>query len=150
VTAPDAASVAPEAPPVASPTEVGEGGAGTCADAGICGAAGVAYESGSLASVGDEAIVDGEVIVDDVVNGTAAPHDEPVTITAYPNGPLLVRGPFQILTPGGEVIPPRRKTVALCRCGMSTLKPFCDGSHKAVGFRTEAEPPAPQPPLPSA
>jgi CDGSH-type Zn-finger protein len=73
--------------------------------------------------------------------------DERVTITAYPNGPLLVRGPFEILTPTGEVIPPRRKTVALCRCGLSTLKPFCDGSHKAVGFRTEAEPPAPQPPL---
>ncbi|MGY4857733.1 CDGSH iron-sulfur domain-containing protein [Cryobacterium sp. AP23] len=73
--------------------------------------------------------------------------DELVSITAYPNGPLLVRGPFEILTPTGEVIPPRRKTVALCRCGVSTLKPFCDGSHKAIGFRTEAEPPAPQPPL---
>jgi CDGSH-type Zn-finger protein len=75
--------------------------------------------------------------------------DEPVSITAYPNGPLLVRGPFEILTPTGEVIPPRRKTVALCRCGVSTIKPFCDGSHKAIGFRTEAEPPAPQPPLPA-
>ena len=73
--------------------------------------------------------------------------NEPVSITAYPNGPLLVRGPFEILTPTGEVIPPRRKTVALCRCGVSSLKPFCDGSHKAIGFRTEQEPPAPQPPL---
>lgn len=73
--------------------------------------------------------------------------DEPVSITAYPNGPLLVRGPFEILTPTGEVIPPRRKTVALCRCGVSTLKPFCDGSHKAIGFTTEQEPPEPQPPL---
>ena len=72
---------------------------------------------------------------------------EPVSITAYPNGPLLVRGPFEILTPTGEVIPPRRKTVALCRCGVSSLKPFCDGSHKAIGFRTEQEPPVPQPPL---
>ncbi|WP_120339633.1 CDGSH iron-sulfur domain-containing protein [Cryobacterium soli] len=72
---------------------------------------------------------------------------EPVSITAYPNGPLLVRGPFEILTPTGKVIPPRRKTVALCRCGVSSLKPFCDGSHKAIGFRTEQEPPAPQPPL---
>jgi len=75
--------------------------------------------------------------------------DEPASITAYPNGPLLVRGPFEIRTPSGEVIPPRRKTVALCRCGVSTLKPFCDGSHKAIGFRTEPEPPAPQPPLPA-
>ncbi|POH62651.1 CDGSH iron-sulfur domain-containing protein [Cryobacterium zongtaii] len=77
----------------------------------------------------------------------AAGADEPVSITAYPNGPLLVRGTFEILTPSGEVIPPRRKTVALCRCGVSTLKPFCDGSHKAIGFKTEQEPPAPQPPL---
>lgn len=76
------------------------------------------------------------------------PGTEPVSITACPNGPLLVRGAFEILTPAGEVIPPRRKTVALCRCGVSTLKPFCDGSHKAVGFTTESEPPRPQPKLP--
>ena len=68
-----------------------------------------------------------------------------VSITACPDGPLLVRGSFEILTPAGEVIPPRRKTVALCRCGVSMLKPFCDGSHKAVGFRTEPEPPTAQP-----
>ena len=65
--------------------------------------------------------------------------DVPVSITACPDGPLLVRGSFEILTPTGEVIAPRRKTVALCRCGVSTLKPFCDGSHKAVGFKTEPE-----------
>lgn len=69
---------------------------------------------------------------------------EPASITPYPNGPLLVRGSFEILTPSGEAIPPRRKTVALCRCGVSTLKPFCDGSHKAIDFRTEPEPPNPQ------
>ena len=71
--------------------------------------------------------------------------DTPVSITACPDGPLLVRGSIEILTPAGEVIPPRRKTVALCRCGVSMLKPFCDGSHKAVRFKTEPEPPAPQP-----
>jgi CDGSH-type Zn-finger protein len=69
-------------------------------------------------------------------------NDETVSITACPDGPLLVRGPFEILTSTGEVTPPRRKTVALCRCGVSMLKPFCDGSHKAIGFRTEPEPPA--------
>ena len=71
--------------------------------------------------------------------------DAAVSITACPNGPLLVRGTFEILTPAGEVIPARRKTVALCRCGVSTLKPFCDGSHKAVGFTTEPEAPAGEP-----
>ena len=73
--------------------------------------------------------------------GAVSRADEPVSITAYPNGPLLVRGTFEILTPTGEVIPPRRKTVALCRCGVSTIKPFCDGSHKAIGFTTEPEAP---------
>ena len=71
---------------------------------------------------------------------------DPVSITACPNGPLLVRGAFEILTPAGEVVPSRRKTVALCRCGVSTLKPFCDGSHKAIGFTTEPESPAAPPP----
>ena len=80
--------------------------------------------------------------------GPAPALGESVSITACPNGPLLVRGDFEILTPAGNVIPPRRKTVALCRCGMSMLKPFCDGSHRAINFTTEAEPPAPQPKFP--
>ncbi|MDP9396257.1 MAG: CDGSH iron-sulfur domain-containing protein [Actinomycetota bacterium] len=56
-------------------------------------------------------------------------------IVPYRDGPLLVRGDFTLRTPDGEVIDPGRRTVALCRCGRSALKPFCDGSHKAVGFR---------------
>lgn len=61
-------------------------------------------------------------------------------IVAYPNGPLLVRGDIEILQPSGEPVERRRKTVALCRCGASAIKPFCDGSHKMIGFRTD--PPA--------
>ncbi|MFI7644506.1 CDGSH iron-sulfur domain-containing protein [Micromonospora sp. NPDC049460] len=57
------------------------------------------------------------------------------TITPYQDGPLLVRGDFVLLTPDGETIDARRGTVALCRCGKSALKPFCDGTHKAIGFR---------------
>lgn len=60
-----------------------------------------------------------------------------VVITAYPNGPLLVRGDVEIVEASGEEIPQRRKTIALCRCGASAIKPFCDGSHKLIGFRTE-------------
>jgi CDGSH-type Zn-finger protein len=60
-----------------------------------------------------------------------------VTITPYPNGPLIVRGPFEIVTSDGEAVPQTRKTVALCRCGVSSIKPFCDGTHKLVKFRTE-------------
>jgi CDGSH-type Zn-finger protein len=63
--------------------------------------------------------------------------DADVTITPYPNGPLIVRGPFEIVTTDGETVPQTRKTVALCRCGVSSIKPFCDGTHKLVKFRTE-------------
>lgn len=59
------------------------------------------------------------------------------TITPYPDGPLLLRGDVVLQTADGEVIPRRRRTVALCRCGLSAIKPFCDGTHKAAGFRTE-------------
>jgi CDGSH-type Zn-finger protein len=61
------------------------------------------------------------------------------TITACPDGPLLVRGDFEVLSADGEALPRRRRTVALCRCGFSAIKPYCDGSHKATGFRTQPE-----------
>jgi CDGSH-type Zn-finger protein len=64
--------------------------------------------------------------------------DAPVTVTAYPDGPLLLRGDAELVTPDGEPIPRTRRTVALCRCGLSSIKPFCDGTHKAAGFRTES------------
>ena len=60
-----------------------------------------------------------------------------VTITAYPDGPLLVRGAAELQNSDGELIEVTRRTVALCRCGLSTIKPFCDGTHKAAGFRTD-------------
>jgi len=56
-------------------------------------------------------------------------------IRAYDDGPLLVRGEFELQTQDGQVIDSRRETVALCRCGKSALKPFCDGSHRPAGFR---------------
>jgi CDGSH-type Zn-finger protein len=57
------------------------------------------------------------------------------TITPYEDGPLIVRGDFEMLAPDGTPIEPGRATVALCRCGKSAIKPFCDGTHKAVNFR---------------
>ncbi|WP_345061430.1 CDGSH iron-sulfur domain-containing protein [Leifsonia kafniensis] len=60
-----------------------------------------------------------------------------VQIVPCADGPLIVRGDFEILTPEGEPVPRRRQTVALCRCGVSMIKPFCDGTHKVTGFRTE-------------
>ncbi|MGN8026228.1 CDGSH iron-sulfur domain-containing protein [Microbacterium sp. 22242] len=61
----------------------------------------------------------------------------PATITPYPDGPLIARGDIELVDAGGAPIATRRRTVALCRCGLSTIKPFCDGTHKAAGFRTE-------------
>ncbi|MEU8176910.1 CDGSH iron-sulfur domain-containing protein [Microbispora hainanensis] len=66
-----------------------------------------------------------------------------VTVTPCEDGPLLVRGPFTLMTQDGRHIDPGRATVALCRCGRSATKPFCDGSHKAAGFRATSEPDSP-------
>jgi CDGSH-type Zn-finger protein len=46
-----------------------------------------------------------------------------------------VRGDFRILDQEGNAIEAGRDTVALCRCGKSRLRPFCDGTHKLVRFR---------------
>ena len=67
---------------------------------------------------------------------------EPTTgheIVVCPDGPLLVRGDFEIVSTSGSKVPRRRKTVALCRCGASGIKPYCDGTHKLIGFRTERD-----------
>ncbi len=64
-----------------------------------------------------------------------APEEHGATVTPYEDGPLIVRGNFTLLSPDGQVIEPGRATVALCRCGKSAIKPFCDGTHKAIGFR---------------
>jgi CDGSH-type Zn-finger protein len=61
-------------------------------------------------------------------------------ITPYRDGPLLVRGPFKLTDQDGNEIDARRRTIALCRCGKSQLKPFCDGTHKLVGFRADSAP----------
>ncbi len=56
----------------------------------------------------------------------------PSRATVYPDGPILLRGDFEITEPDGTPIPTRRRVVALCRCGKSALAPLCDGTHKAV------------------
>ena len=61
---------------------------------------------------------------------------EPPSVEPRPNGPLFVRGHVRIVDPDGRLI--REDTrVALCRCGGSGNKPFCDGSPRRIGFRTD-------------
>ena len=57
------------------------------------------------------------------------------TITTLDNGPYLVKGPVLLLDAEGNEFRTERATVALCRCGGSTNKPFCDGTHSKAGFR---------------
>ena len=59
-----------------------------------------------------------------------------LTIRRAPNGPLLLSGNVSIVASSGRVAW-QGKGVALCRCGQSSNKPFCDGAHKAAGFEAE-------------
>jgi len=56
-------------------------------------------------------------------------------ITPYRNGPYLVRGDFTIVDQDGDEVGLTRRTIALCRCGKSRTRPFCDGTHKTIGFQ---------------
>ena len=58
-----------------------------------------------------------------------------VVITVRENGPYVVTGPARILDiDGNEYDVSAKKRVSLCRCGGSTTKPFCDGTHSRIGF----------------
>lgn len=66
------------------------------------------------------------------------PREQPdagaTTITPYRDGPYLVRGAFVVTDQDGNELPLERRTIALCRCGRSRMRPFCDGTHKLIGF----------------
>jgi CDGSH-type Zn-finger protein/uncharacterized Fe-S cluster protein YjdI len=65
--------------------------------------------------------------------GVTAEVPEPVTtVSVSPNGPLMVRGDVTVVGPDGSERAETR--VALCRCGATGNAPYCDNSHKAVGF----------------
>jgi CDGSH-type Zn-finger protein/uncharacterized Fe-S cluster protein YjdI len=62
-----------------------------------------------------------------------AKRDGPLEITPYPNGPLGVAGPVEIISGTGRTVN-RVEKAALCRCGHSANKPYCDGTHAKIGF----------------
>ena len=58
-----------------------------------------------------------------------------VTIKARANGPYKVEGPVRVIdADGNEFVLPPGDAIVLCRCGHSANKPFCDKSHRRVGF----------------
>ena len=65
--------------------------------------------------------------------GAPETRTEPLEVEASAAGPLLVRGSVRILDADGNVLYEGEKA-ALCRCGGSANKPFCDGTHKTNGF----------------
>lgn len=60
----------------------------------------------------------------------------PLVIACRPNGPLQLRGAFRLVTEDGRVLHEGTGR-ALCRCGASRERPFCDGTHHVIGFRAD-------------
>jgi CDGSH-type Zn-finger protein/uncharacterized Fe-S cluster protein YjdI len=61
--------------------------------------------------------------------------DGPLAIDPLTDGPLQVRGNMEIISGTGRVVA-RMESARLCRCGGSSTKPFCDGTHSKIGFRS--------------
>ncbi|HEY0369084.1 MAG TPA: CDGSH iron-sulfur domain-containing protein [Chthoniobacterales bacterium] len=61
-----------------------------------------------------------------------------VTIDIIKNGPYIVKGEVELKDSNGKSYP-AEKRIALCRCGASTEKPFCDGTHSKIGFQAAEE-----------
>lgn len=60
-----------------------------------------------------------------------------VTITVRENGSFKVEGSVRLLdADGNEFEQPEGKALALCRCGHSAKKPYCDGTHRKAGFQS--------------
>jgi CDGSH-type Zn-finger protein len=70
--------------------------------------------------------------------------EEPmVTITVRPNGNYRVEGRFRIIDVDGNEFPVEGRVVTLCRCGASKNKPFCDSTHRTIGFDAPTKAPTP-------
>jgi CDGSH-type Zn-finger protein/uncharacterized Fe-S cluster protein YjdI len=64
-----------------------------------------------------------------------AVRDGALAIDPQVDGPLKVRGNMEIISGTGRVVA-RLESATLCRCGGSNTKPFCDGTHARIGFRS--------------
>ncbi|MCA9245788.1 MAG: CDGSH iron-sulfur domain-containing protein [Planctomycetales bacterium] len=66
-----------------------------------------------------------------------------VRIRTRENGPLVVEGDFSLVDAEGKpfLLPTNKPAVALCRCGASKNRPFCDGAHRDHGFSADEKAP---------
>ena len=63
-----------------------------------------------------------------------------ITVQVLDNGPLLVTGDFGLTDGSGSgMTKDAGRPIALCRCGASENKPFCDGAHKTCGFKSSVK-----------
>jgi len=81
--------------------------------------------SGGFGATGELAPQDTELAIPDLVG--------PVTVTPHADGPLQFKGALEIESGSGRMAN-RVRSAFFCRCGHSQNKPYCDGSHKRVGF----------------
>ena len=73
-----------------------------------------------------------------------------VVIKTRENGPFLVSGPVKLIDHLGNAYDlTGKENIALCRCGESQKKPFCDGTHRGCGFQAGELAPPPAPTSPS-
>lgn len=77
----------------------------------------------------DDGAVEGDRVTDD------SPPTDSLTVTPMPDGPVMLDGAFEVRGADGERV--RGSETALCRCGVSDDKPFCDGSHRTIDFSTD-------------
>jgi uncharacterized Fe-S cluster protein YjdI/CDGSH-type Zn-finger protein len=75
-------------------------------------------------------------------SATALVPDVPVQLRIGRHGPIFVRGAVEVSVDDGSPLAADSR-VALCRCGLSARKPFCDNSHRSAGWRDAAASPAP-------
>ena len=58
-----------------------------------------------------------------------------VKVQVLKDGPLLIAGKVALVAVDGSAIEAQQDPIALCRCGHSAKKPFCDGGHKKANFK---------------
>jgi CDGSH-type Zn-finger protein/uncharacterized Fe-S cluster protein YjdI len=86
------------------------------------------------AHVGADFVASGEPATQD--SEPLAVRGGKLTVTQFQDGPIGVRGPLEICTGTGRTVL-RTQRAALCRCGGSSNKPFCDGTHARIEFTTD-------------